>query len=87
MGRNGSGGGMTGEVSHWLLIVGYQPAGSVVESLITDYFQPIIVPGNRFLGNCIRGVGKRWGSLTFIHAPLSTVEVIRRVGKSSRTDD
>jgi hypothetical protein len=44
-------------------------------------------PGDRFTGNCIWGVGKGWGSLTFIHAPLFGVEVIRRVGKSSRTDD
>ena len=26
-------------------------------------------PGDRFTGNCIRGVGKRWGVLRFIDAP------------------
>ena len=35
------------------------------------------------------GCGKKMGSLTFIHAQslLRVAEVIRRVGKSSRTDD
>ena len=43
-------------------------------------------PENRFTGNCIWGVGKRWGVLR-LFTPRSDPEVIRRVGKSSRTDD